>query len=56
MESEKEVRGGHLQVTVKKPSHREAGCTQLIVNGQKVDGDYIPEELLTEQTQIELTM
>lgn len=55
-EIEKDFRGKHLHITVKNPNHTEAGCTQLIVNGQKVDGDYIPEELLTEQTQIELTM
>ena len=56
IEIEKDFRGKHLHITVKNPNHIEAGCTQLIVNGQKVDGDYIPEELLTEQTQIELTM
>ena len=41
---------------VKNPDHVESGCTKLTVNGQQVDGDYIPEELLTEQTEVELIM
>ena len=41
---------------VKNPDHVESGCKSLLVNGQAVEGDYIPKELLSEQTEIELTM
>lgn len=40
----------------KNPDHVESGCKSLLVNGQAVEGDYIPKELLSEQTEIELTM
>lgn len=55
-EIEKDFRGKHLHIVVKNPNHAESGCTQLLVNGKPVEGDYIPAELLTEQTEIELTM
>ena len=55
-EIEKDFRGCHLQIVVKNPDHVESGCKSLLVNGQAVEGDYIPKELLSEQTEIELTM
>lgn len=55
-EIEKDFRGRHLHIVVKNPDHVESGCKSLLVNGQAVEGDYIPEELLSEQTEIELTM
>lgn len=55
-EIEKDFRGCHLHIVVKNPDHVESGCKSLIVNGQAVEGDYIPKELLSEQTEIELTM
>ena len=55
-EIEKDFRGCHLHIVVKNPDHLESGCKSLLVNGQAVEGDYIPKELLSEQTEIELTM
>ena len=55
-EIEKDFRGCHLHIVVKNPEHVESGCKSLLVNGQAVEGDYIPKELLSEQTEIELTM
>ena len=55
-EIEKDFRGCHLHIVVKNPDHVESGCRSLLVNGQAVEGDYIPEGLLSEQTEIELTM
>ena len=55
-EIEKDFRGRHLHIVVKNPDHVESGCKSLLVNGQAVEGDYIPKELLSEQTEIELTM
>lgn len=53
---EKDFRGNHLHIVVKNPDHIESGCKSLLVNGQAVEGDYIPAELLTAKTEIELTM
>ena len=55
-EIEKDFRGCHLHIVVKNPDHVESGCKSLFVNGHAVEGDYIPKELLSEQTEIELTM
>ena len=55
-EIEKDFRGCHLHIVVKNPDHVESGCKSLLVNGQAVEGDYNPKELLSEQTEIELTM
>ncbi len=55
-EIEKDFRGCHLHIVVKNPDHVESGCKSLLVNGQAVEGNYIPKELLSEQTEIELTM
>ena len=55
-EIEKDFRGCHLHIVVKNPDHVESGCKSLLVNGQAVEGDYIPKELLSEHTEIELTM
>ena len=53
-EVEKDFRGCHLHIKVKNPGHVESGCEKLVVNGNVVTGSYIPADLLTEQTDIEL--
>ena len=55
-EIEKEFRGNHLHIVVKNPGHVESGCKKLIVNGAEVEGNYIPAEMMTKQTEIELIM
>ena len=55
-EIDKDFRGKHLHITVKNPGHVESGCRKLVVNGREMEGDYVPAELLEEQTEIELIM
>lgn len=55
-EMDKDFRGKHLHIVVKNEGHVECGCKQMLVNGKAVEGNYIPEELLTEQTEIEYIM
>ena len=52
----KDFRGRKLHITVKNPDGKESGCERLTVNGAALSGDTIPEFLLTETTEIELTM
>lgn len=55
-EIEKDFRGKHLHIRVENPDHKESGCTCMTVNGHTVSDNYIPETLLTEETEILLTM
>ncbi len=55
-EIEKDFRGKHLHIQVENPNHVESGCKELIVNGKKLEGDYIPENILTERTEIKYIM
>ena len=55
-EINKDFRGKHLHILVKNPAHLESGCSKLLVNGQEIKGNYIPEEMMSENTYIELTM
>ena len=54
LEINKDFRGKHLHITVSNKNHAETGCKRLIVNGKAIEGNYIPEETLTEQTEIML--
>ena len=56
LEIHKEFRGRHLHIMIKNPDHVESGVKRLLVNSKEVEGNYISENLLTEQTEIELTM
>jgi cellobiose phosphorylase len=53
---EKDFRGKHLSIAVKNPGHVQSGCVKLVVNGALLEGNYIPEERMTEQTTIEYYM
>lgn len=55
-EIDKDFRGNHLHIVVQNPGHAESGCKKLVVNGREMEGDYVPAELLEEQTEIELIM
>lgn len=55
-EIEKDFRGSHLHIVVNNPGHVESGCRKLVVDGREMEGNYIPAELLKEQTEIELIM
>lgn len=55
-EMEKDFRGKHLHIQVKNPGHVESGCKKMLVNGKEIEGNYIPEEMMEEQTEIVLIM
>ena len=56
LEIQKDFRGKKLHIVVRNPSGKETGCEMLTVNGKEVSGNYVPEELLTDHTEIVLTM
>ncbi|MGN0336808.1 MAG: GH36-type glycosyl hydrolase domain-containing protein [Lachnospiraceae bacterium] len=53
---DKNFRGKHLHIIVKNPDKKESGCTKMNVNGNEIEGNYIPEELLITENTITLTM
>ncbi len=55
-EIEKDFRGKHLHIVVKNPGHAQSGCIRLLVNGKELEGNYVPEQRMTEHTEIELRM
>ena len=55
-EIKKDFRGSHLHILVHNEDHREAGCRRMLVNGKEMDSNYIPAELLTSVTEVEMWM
>ncbi len=53
-EIEKDFRGRHLHITVHNPGHAESGFQKMTVNGEELKENYIPEQLLKEETEIML--
>ena len=51
-EIEKKFRGKNLHIVVSNPGHAESGCKKMLVNGVEVSGNYIPEEMMTDQTEV----
>ena len=56
LEIEKSFRGKKLHIRVENPNGVESGCAKLTVNGEAMADSYIPEEKLTENTEILLVM
>ena len=56
LEIRKDFRGKKLHIVVENPDGKESGCRRLTVNGSEVPGNYVPEELLTDTTEITLYM
>ena len=56
LEIDKLFRGKKLHIVVRNPNGRESGCESFAVNGTEVNGNYVPEKLLTEETEIVLTI
>ncbi len=52
----KEFRSKKLHILVENPDGKESGGARLTVNGQAVAGNYVPEGLLTGETEIVLTL
>ena len=55
-EIEKDFRGSHLHILVHNDGHKETGCRRMLVNGKEMDSNYIPAELLTRVTEVEMWM
>jgi cellobiose phosphorylase len=55
-EIEKDFRGCRLHIRVRNEGHAESGCVKLLVNGKEMEGNYIPAECLTKETEVELYM
>lgn len=53
-EIDKDFRGKHLHIVVQNPGHVESGCKSLKVNGQEMEGNYIPADILKTENEIEL--
>ena len=51
---EKDFRGRHLSITVQNPNHKESGFVKMLVNGVEMADNYVPEDIMTENTIIEL--
>ena len=51
-EINKDFRGKHLHIVANNKGHAETGCKKLLVNGKEMENNYIPEDLLTENTEI----
>lgn len=49
----KEFRGKQIQITIHNPNHAESGCKKMVVNGEVMPGNYVPEDMLTNLTRIE---
>ena len=56
VEIRKLFRGRILHIRISNPSGKECGCEKLTVNGKVMPGAFIPTDVLTENTEIELTM
>lgn len=56
LEIQKTFRGKTLNIHISNPDGRESGCTCMKVNGREIEGNYIPEALMTEVTEIEMMM
>ncbi len=56
LEIQKDFRGKRLHIRIENPDEKEAGCRHLTVNGAEMQDSYIPEQMLTDVTEIVLTM
>ena len=53
---EKNFRGKHLSIDIQNPSHVESGIKSITVNGEAVEGTFVPAAKLTEKTNITVVM
>lgn len=56
LEIEKMFRGRKLHITILNPSGKETGWSSMTVDGKAMEGNYIPETELTEETFVEYVM
>lgn len=53
---EKTFRGKKLSIRIETPDGKESGASALYVNGEKVFGNYVPESMMTQETEIRLVL
>ena len=53
---EKNFRGKHLSIDIQNPDHVESGIKSITVNGEAVEGTFVCQCKLTEQTDITVVM
>jgi len=56
LEISKDFRGKHLSIKVENPGHVESGCVSLTVNGELMEGNYIPADVLKDENEVVLKM
>ena len=52
LEIRKDFRGKYLHIVIENPDRRESGCERLILNGQELDSNHIPADLLEDENEI----
>ena len=52
---EKTFRGKQLSMTFNNPSHKESGVTSIVLNGEKLEGNFIPADKLKDENDIVVT-
>ncbi|MDE6023878.1 MAG: N,N'-diacetylchitobiose phosphorylase [Lachnospiraceae bacterium] len=55
-EIDKDFRGKHLHIVIENPGHVQSGCVKLVVNGQEMKDNYIPCDVMTQNTEVTLYM
>ena len=53
---EKEFRGKKLFIEVKNPNHVQSGVKEIILNGEKLEGNFVPVEKMIEKNEIEVIL
>jgi cellobiose phosphorylase len=53
---EKSFRGKQLSIDIQNPAHVESGVKEITLNGEKLDGNYIPASKLTDENKITVVM
>ena len=56
LEINKDFRGKKLHIVIENPEEKESGCSSLTVNGEKVEGNYVPESIMKAENEIVLVM
>ena len=52
----KKFRGKHLSIDVQNPGHVQSGVISLTVNGKKLEGNFVPESEMTDETKISVVL
>jgi cellobiose phosphorylase len=53
---EKNFRGKHISIDIKNPAHVQCGVKEMTVNGEKVQGNFLAADKLTDITKVEITL